>query len=43
MEKKKRGTRQGLRRRWMTNSLGVVLFVILFAITGFSVAMGSDY
>ena len=43
MEKKKRGTRQGIRRRWMTNSLGVVLFVILFAITAFSVAMESYY
>ena len=34
---------KGIRRRWMTNSIGVVLFVILFAITAFSVALGSYY
>lgn len=33
----------GIRRRWMMNSIGVVLFVILFAIASFSVAMGSYY
>lgn len=34
---------KGIRRRWMTNSIGVVLFVLLFAITAFSVAMGGYY
>ena len=34
---------KGIRRRWMTNSIGVVLFVILFAVTAFSVALGSYY
>ena len=33
----------GIRRRWMTNSLGVVLFVVLLAVSAFSVAMGSYY
>jgi len=43
MAKLKKLTRQGIRRRWMTNSLGVVLFIVLFAITAFSVAMESYY
>ena len=34
---------KGIRKRWMTNSIGVVLFVILLAITAFSVAMGGYY
>ncbi len=34
---------KGIRRRWMTNSIGVVLFVILFAIAAFSVSLGSYY
>jgi len=34
---------RGIRRRWMTNSLGVVLFVILLAVTALSVALGSYY
>jgi len=34
---------KGIRKRWMTNSLGVVLFVILLAVTALSVAMGSYY
>ena len=34
---------KGIRRRWMTNSIGVLLFVILLAVTAFSVAMGSYY
>ena len=34
---------KGIRRRWMTNSIGVVLFVILFAITAFSVSLGGYY
>lgn len=33
----------GIRRRWMTNSIGAVLLVILIAITSFSAAMGSYY
>ncbi len=43
MAKLKKSTRQGIRGRWMANSLGVVLFVVLFAITAFSVAMESYY
>ncbi len=34
---------KGIRRRWMTNSIGMVLFILLFAITAFSVAMGGYY
>ena len=33
----------GIRKRWMTNSLGVVLFVLLLSVTAFSVVMGSYY
>ena len=36
-------TRQGIRRRWMTSSIGTVLLIVLFAITAFSVALGSYY
>ena len=36
-------TRQGIRRRWMTSSLGVVFLILAFAITAFSVALGSYY
>lgn len=41
--KVKKGARQGIRRRWMTNSISIVLFIVLFAVTAFSVAMGSYY
>ena len=34
---------KGIRKRWMTNSIGVVLFIILLAVSAFSVAMGSYY
>jgi len=34
---------KGIRRRWMTNSIGVVIVVILLAVTVLSVAMGSYY
>jgi len=34
---------KGIRRRWMTNSIGVVIFVILLAVSAFSVAMGGYY
>ncbi len=34
---------KGIRRRWMTNSIGVVLFVVLVAIAAFSAVMGSYY
>ena len=34
---------KGIRKRWMTNSIGVVLFVVLLAITAFSVAMSGYY
>ena len=36
-------TRQGIRRRWMTSSLGAVFLILVFAITAFSVALGSYY
>ncbi len=39
----KKSTRQGIHRRWMTNSIGIVLFIVLFAVTAFSVAVGSYY
>jgi len=39
----KRKKFQGIRQRWMMNSLGVVLFVIMLAVTVLSVAMGSYY
>ena len=34
---------KGIRRRWMVNSISVVLFVILLAVSAFSAAMGSYY
>ena len=34
---------KGIRKRWMTNSIGVVIVVILLAVTVLSVAMGSYY
>ena len=34
---------KGIRWRWMVNSIGVTLFVVLFAIAAFSAAMGSYY
>ena len=33
----------GIRKRWMVNSISVVLFVILLAVSAFSAAMGSYY
>ena len=33
----------GIRKRWMVNSISVVLFVVLLAVTAFSTAMGSYY
>lgn len=36
-------TRQGIRRRWMTSSLGAVFLIVVFAVTAFSVALGSYY
>ena len=33
----------GIRKRWMVNSISVVLFVVLLAVTAFSAAMGSYF
>ncbi len=41
--KLKKGTRKGIRQRWMTNSLGIVFLIVALAVTAFSVAMGSYY
>ena len=40
--KKMKGIR-GIRKRWMVNSISVVLFIVLLAVTAFSAAMGSYY
>ena len=40
--KKIKGFR-GIRKRWMVNSISVVLFIVLLAVTAFSAAMGSYY
>ena len=34
---------RGIRKRWMVNSISVVLFIVLLAVTAFSTAMGSYY
>jgi len=34
---------KGIRRRWMLNSISAVLFIVLFAVTAFSVAMVGYY
>ena len=34
---------KGIRKRWMMNSISVVLFIVLLAVTAFSAAMGSYY
>ncbi|MDE6107752.1 MAG: sensor histidine kinase, partial [Oscillospiraceae bacterium] len=41
--KLQKNTRQGIRRRWMTSSLGAVFLILVFAITAFSAALGSYY
>lgn len=41
--KLKKGTRKGIRQRWMANSLGIVFLIVAFAVTAFSVAMGGYY
>ena len=40
--KKIKGIR-GIRKRWMVNSISVVLFIVLLAVAAFSAAMGSYY
>ena len=40
--KKIKGIR-GIRKRWMVNSISVVLFIVLLAVSAFSAAMGSYY
>lgn len=34
---------KGIRKRWMMNSISVVLFIVLLAVASFSAAMGSYY
>ena len=34
---------RGIRKRWMVNSISVVLFIVLLAVAAFSAAMGSYY
>ena len=34
---------KGIRKRWMMNSVGVVLLIAVLAVTAFSAAMGSYY
>ncbi|MCI9426106.1 MAG: HAMP domain-containing histidine kinase [Flavonifractor sp.] len=34
---------KGIRKRWMMNSISVVLFIVLLAVAAFSAAMGSYY
>ena len=34
---------RGIRKRWMWNSVGVVLLVVILAVTGFSLGMSSYY
>ena len=34
---------RGIRKRWMVNSISVVLFIVLLAVTAFTTAMGSYY
>ena len=33
----------GIRKRWMVNSISVVLFVVLLAVTALSTALGGYY
>ena len=39
----KKGMNQGIRRRWMVNSIGMVFFVLLLAVTAFSAFVGNYY
>ena len=36
----KKGINKGIRRRWMVNSIGMVFFVLLLAVTAFSALCG---
>ncbi len=40
---KRKNTRQGIRQRWMLNSLATVFLIVLIAVVAFSAAMGSYY
>lgn len=39
----KKGINKGIRRRWMVNSIGMVFFVLLLAVTAFSAFVGNYY
>ena len=43
MARKKEQKVQGIRRRWLANSVSVVLFMVVLAVVAFSVAMASYY
>ena len=39
----KKGMNRGIRRRWMVNSIGMMFFVLLLAVTAFSAFVGNYY
>ena len=43
MDQKKKTRSQSIRRRWMTNSLAAVFFIVILGVSAFSVAMSSFY
>ncbi len=43
MEPQKNARHQSIRRRWMTNSLAAVFFIVVLGVAAFSVAMSSFY
>ena len=43
MEKEHKAKMQGIRQRWLANSVSVVLFMVVLAVVAFSVAMASYY
>ena len=43
MEQRKKTRTQSIRRRWMVNSLGVVLLVVFLGVSAFSIAISSFY
>ncbi len=42
-QQRKKARAQSIRRRWMVNSLGVVLLVVFLGVSAFSIAMSSFY
>ena len=43
MQEKRKTRAQSIRRRWMVNSLGAVLLIVLLGVSAFSMAMSSFY